>query len=112
MFFYLENVYFDIIMIHSIEIDEIIITNNKIKISDFNVEFDKNEVLEFIHNCIGKQHIYYLPEIDGYKKSFYINVEYNSRKEYIILSLDNVLKYKIIFLDLINKFNNVGVQYR
>ena len=60
MFFYLENVYFDIIMIHSIEIDEIIITDNQIKISDFNVEFDKNEVLEFIHNYIGKQHIYYV----------------------------------------------------
>ena len=34
-------------MIHKIEIDKIKITNNQIQISDFNVEFDKNEVLEF-----------------------------------------------------------------
>ena len=101
-------------MIHLIEIDKIKITDNLIKIYDFNVEFDKNDVLFFIHYRIGVEKFYYVPKTGTYKKkcrlkkTFYINIAYNNHVSYIYLSLDNVLKYKINFWDLIYKINDIG----
>ena len=107
IFFYLENVYFDIIMIRSIEIDRIKITDNLIKISDTSVEFGKNEVLEFIRYGFGEQN--FVQKVEMYKKTFYITIDYGY-VAFIFLSLDSKIIYKINFLDLIDEFNYVGTK--